>query len=52
LTGIDGRRGSIPKGLMQPLLMVKGERVPQTTHGLWDALVILEIDLLVLDRAP
>src|SRR6266852_2458651 len=42
----------IVQRLMNPLVIVKREVRSQVAHGVWNALVIFDVHLLVFDTAP
>ena len=49
---VHRRRGAVPQRLMWPLVVVEGEILRQPKQQLGKARVALEVDVLVLDRAP
>lgn len=52
LPEVDLEGGAIAQCLMEPLRVIEPEVVAQTRLGLPDRLVVLQVHLLVLDRAP
>ena len=45
-------RGSVPERLMGTFLIIEQEVVAQAPHGLFDAIILVEIHLLVFQRTP
>jgi hypothetical protein len=48
----DSGRRLIIERLMEPLLIVKGKVLLEIGESRWRRIIVLEVDLLILDRAP